>query len=93
MYGIISRLLTELLKKDEFEWSPESERAFEMLKEAIATAPVLALPDFSKNFILESDAADKGVGAVLVQEGRPLSYLSKASGPKHIGLSIYEKEF
>jgi len=55
-------------------------------------APILALPDFSRPFILETNACELGVGAVLVQEGKPLAFLSQALAPKHLGLSIYDKE-
>ena len=54
--------------------------------------PVLALPDFTKTFIIETDASDKGVGAVLLQEGHPIAYISRALGPKNQALSTYEKE-
>ena len=54
--------------------------------------PVLALPDFSLPFILEADASDYGIGAVLMQQGKPISFLSKAIGPKSAGLSTYDKE-
>ena len=54
--------------------------------------PILALPDFSKPFVLETDASHKTLGAVLMQGGRPLGFLSQALGPKNQGLSIYEKE-
>lgn len=56
------------------------------------TAPVLALPDFSKTFVIETNASDKGIGAVLQQGGHPISYVSKALGVKAQGLSTYEKE-
>lgn len=58
----------------------------------MSTAPVLALPDFTKTFVIETDASDKGVGAVLLQNGHPLSYISKALGPRNQQLSTYEKE-
>ena len=58
----------------------------------LTQAPILALLDFSKPFILETDACDSGVGAVLVQEGKPSAFLSQALAPKHFGLSIYDKE-
>ncbi|XP_039068452.1 uncharacterized protein LOC120214696 [Hibiscus syriacus] len=45
------------------------------------------------NFFLETDASSKGIGAVISQAGRPITYLSKALGPKHADLSIYENEY
>lgn len=59
----------------------------------MVNTPVLALPDFSRPFSIETDACDTGVGAVLVQDGHPIAYLSKALGVKNQRLSIYEKEF
>jgi hypothetical protein len=53
---------------------------------------VLALPDFSKTFILEADASDKSIGVVLMQEGKAISFMSKSIGPKAARLSTYEKE-
>ena len=75
-----------------FSWTPTNEAAFQHLKKALAEAPVLALPDFKKHFTIETDASNQGIGAVLVQEGHPLAYLSKALGPKAQALSTYEKE-
>jgi len=56
------------------------------------TTPVLAVPDFSKQFVLETDASDLGIGAVLMQDQHPVAYLSKALGPRNQALSMYEKE-
>ncbi|XP_011075658.1 uncharacterized protein LOC105160092 [Sesamum indicum] len=92
-YGIISKPLTSLLKKDSFEWNVEAEKAFNHLKELMVSAPVLAMPDFSQPFIVETNASGKGIGAVLMQGGRPIAYLSKVLAPKNMGLSTYEKEF
>jgi hypothetical protein len=55
--------------------------------------PVLIIPDFSEPFVIKTDACATGVGAVLMQRERPVAFLSKALGPKHQDLSIYEKEF
>ncbi|WVZ82001.1 hypothetical protein U9M48_029318, partial [Paspalum notatum var. saurae] len=93
-FGIISRPLTALLKKHViFVWTLEQEHSFQALKHALCHAPVLALPNFAFPFALETDACATGVGAVLLQQGHPLAYLSKALGPKSQGLSTYEKEY
>lgn len=91
-YACISRPLTNLLKKGEFCWSDEANYAFEALKKVLSSAPALALTDFSKQFEIETDASNGGIGAVLMQGGHPLAFLSKALGPKWQKLSVYEKE-
>ncbi|CAH9132841.1 unnamed protein product [Cuscuta epithymum] len=92
-YGIKAKPLTDLTKKGMFKWSDEAQKAFEELKMAMCSVPILQLPNFSKIFIIETDACYSGLGAVLMQEGHPLAYVSKALGSKNLGLSIYEKEF
>ena len=92
-YGILSKPLTALLKKGvQFQWTPQAHEAFQLLQNALTQAPVLAIPDFSKQFVLETDASDIGLGAVLMQDGHPISYLSKALSPRNQALSTYEKE-
>lgn len=93
-FGMISRPLFDLLKKHTlFVWTPEHQKAFELLKQTLMSAPVLALPDFTKPFCIYTDACQTGVGAVLMQQGHPLAFLSRALGPKNQGLSTYEKEY
>jgi hypothetical protein len=92
-YGIISRPLTDMLKKNnQYQWTPGAATAFHTLQEALIHAPVLAVPDFSKQFIVETDACGVGIGAVLMQHDHPIAYLSKALCPKNQALSTYEKE-
>ncbi|XP_026416506.1 uncharacterized protein LOC113311939 [Papaver somniferum] len=78
-YGI-SKPLTELLKKDNFHWNVDAQNAFETLKQDVTKTPVLVLPDFTLPFEVEIDAYDTGVGAVLMQNKRPIAYLSKGMG-------------
>jgi hypothetical protein len=86
--------LTSLWKKGViFAWSAAAETAFQVLKEALISAPVLALPDFSLPFRVDTDACDIGIGAVLSQRGHPLAYVSRALEPQNQGLSVYEKEY
>lgn len=54
--------------------------------------PGLALPNFYKPFIIECDALGRGIGAVLIQEGRPIAFLSRALKGKTLEFSTYEKE-
>ncbi|KAL5814796.1 hypothetical protein ACOSQ3_025587 [Xanthoceras sorbifolium] len=90
-FGKIAGPLTKMLKKDSFVWTPIAEEAFKKLKEAMTKALVLALPDFSKKFIVECDASGSGVGAVLMQD-RPIAFFSQALQGKNLLLSTYEKE-
>lgn len=91
-YRVIAKPLTDMLKKNQFEWTPSSLHAFEHLKAAISSTHILALPNFNKSFVLEIDDSNVGIGAVLMQDGRPLAFLSKALPPRKKGLSTYEKE-
>ncbi|XP_026434748.1 uncharacterized protein LOC113332418 [Papaver somniferum] len=90
-YGEISKPLIDLLKKNSFLWTSAATTAFENLKTAMSNTLVLALPNFTKPFIVESDASDACIGAILIQEGRPIAYFSKPLGPRVAAMSTYEK--
>ncbi|XP_027088762.1 uncharacterized protein [Coffea arabica] len=91
-YGQVCKPLTELLRKDSFGWNTKAQESFEHLKKLMCSAPVLGLPDFKKEFVVETDASGGGIGAVLMHEGHPIAFLSKALSPRNLGLSVYEKE-
>jgi len=70
--------LSDLLKKNRrWEWTVDCQQAFEKLKTAVASAPVLGLPDFEKPFEVHTDASDRAIGGVLVQEGHPIAFESR----------------
>jgi hypothetical protein len=91
-YGKIAKPLTELTKKDAFVWKEDAQTAFDKLKACLTTAPVLALPDFNKDFVIECDASGNGIGAILMQDKKLVAYFSKALGVRNLTKSAYEKE-
>ncbi|PNX92431.1 Ty3/gypsy retrotransposon protein, partial [Trifolium pratense] len=91
-YAKIASPLTDLLKKEAYQWTEQAEVAFHQLKNAITTAPVLILPNFKEPFILETDASGIGIGAVLHQQGHPIAYFSKKLVPRNQKKSAYFRE-
>ena len=81
-----------MLKKDSFSWTDKQIEAVNQLKQSLISTPVLALPNFSLPFTLETDASGNGLGAVLMQQGRPLAYYSRTLGVRAISMSTYDKE-
>lgn len=63
--------------KTKFKWTEQVDKAFQMLKQEVATKPILLLPTFDKLFTLECDASGIAVGGVLSQEGRPMAFFSE----------------
>ncbi|CAM8954476.1 unnamed protein product [Rhodiola kirilowii] len=92
-YASRASCLTNLLRKDAFLWDNKAAAAFDDIKLALTTTPVLALPDFSKQFTLQTDAFGVGIGAVLQQENQPIAYFSKQLEPSRRFSSAYEREF
>ena len=78
----------------EFQWTPACQEGFHQLKKALKVAPVLAYPDYSKPFILETDASLKGLGTVFSQKGddneiRVVAYASRSLRPSEKSMRDY----
>ncbi|CAJ2651202.1 unnamed protein product [Trifolium pratense] len=91
-YGKLAKPLTELTKKDNFVWSPDATAAFNIMKQVMTSPPVLVLPNFELPFEVECDASGRGIGAVLMQQRKPIAFFSKALFDGNLAKSIYEKE-
>ncbi|GKA74375.1 putative reverse transcriptase domain-containing protein [Tanacetum coccineum] len=76
-FSLISKPLTKLTQKNKkFEWGEEEEETFEMLKQKLCSAPILSLPEGTKDFVVYCDASIKGFGAVLMQREKVIAYAS-----------------
>lgn len=91
-YGLIARPLTELLKNNTFWWNDSANAAFEELKQIMTSLPVLTMPDFSKQFVIETDTSSKGVGVVLMQNEKPIANFSQKLSTRAQQKSAYERE-
>ncbi|KAH0670700.1 hypothetical protein KY290_026097 [Solanum tuberosum] len=91
-YAQLASPLTDLLKKDSFVWSDKASVAFAKLKEAFGSVPVLFLPDFSKDFVVETDASGTGIGAVLCQDSHPIAFFSQKLSSRMQAASTYNRE-
>ncbi|GJS40052.1 putative reverse transcriptase domain-containing protein [Tanacetum coccineum] len=86
-FSKIAKPMTKLTQKNvKFEWGDKQEAAFQLLKQKLCSAPILALPEGSEDFIAYCDASKKGLGAVLMQREKVISYASRQ-------LKIHEKNY
>nr|GEW63566.1 reverse transcriptase domain-containing protein [Tanacetum cinerariifolium] len=86
-FSKIAKPMTKLtLKNMKFDWTEKAEAAFQLLKQKLCSAPILAIPEGSKNFVVYCDASHKGLGAVLMQREKVIAYASRQ-------LNIHEKNY
>lgn len=96
-FSKIAAPLTALTNKDTpFTWGPAEQQSFDSLKQALTTAPILAIPDFTKPFLVRCDASTYAIGQVLCQgEGkdeRVIAYESRKLSPAEMKYEIHDKE-
>ena len=97
-FSSVAALLHALTRKDTpFVWTPACQQAFAQLKRLLTEAPVLAFPDFDRDFLLETDASGRGLGAVLAQKQEdgtvcPLAYASRTLQPHECNYGVTELE-
>ncbi|KAG5888185.1 hypothetical protein JTB14_016401 [Gonioctena quinquepunctata] len=94
--SVIAPITALLRKSTSFHWSEESASAFRRVKECLVSAPILSCPDYSREFVVQTDASGYGVGAVLTQphdEGdRVISYLSRSLSRQERNYTTTERE-
>nr|GFB28730.1 putative reverse transcriptase domain-containing protein [Tanacetum cinerariifolium] len=87
VFSKIAKPMTKLTQnKVKFEWGDKQEAAFQLLKQKLCSVPILALPEGSKDFIVYCDSSNKGLGTVLMQRKKVISYASRQ-------LKIHEKNY
>mgnify|MGYP006048015655 FL=1 len=88
--------LTKANSSNQVDWTDEHDKAFETLKTRLSSEPVLKLPKFDREFILQTDASDKSIGATLLQEydgmKHPVGFASKKLLPRERNYTVGERE-
>ncbi|GJS57908.1 putative reverse transcriptase domain-containing protein [Tanacetum coccineum] len=86
-FSKIAKSMTKLTQKGiKFDWGEKEEDAFQLIKQKLCSAPILALPEGSEDFVVYCDASHKGLGAVLMQREKVIAYASRQ-------LKVHEKNY
>ena len=92
-FSVIASLLTKLLRKGiKFEWTDKCETSFEQLKRMLVEAPVLTQPTSGKEYTLYSDASSIGLGCVLMQDGKMVTYATRQLKPHEQNYPTHDLE-
>ncbi|GKB52594.1 putative reverse transcriptase domain-containing protein [Tanacetum coccineum] len=93
-FSLIAEPFTNLTqKKKKYEWGKEKEEAFQMLKQKLCSAPILALPDGTKDFVVYCDASLKGYREVLMQQEKVIAYASRQLKTHEENYTTHDLEF
>ncbi|GKA97567.1 putative reverse transcriptase domain-containing protein [Tanacetum coccineum] len=92
-FSKIAKSLTELTQKNKkYIWGKDQESAFQLLKQKLYEAPILALPEGNDNFVVYSDASHQGLGAVLMQREKVIAYASRQLKPNEENYTTHDLE-
>ena len=92
-FSSITAPLTKVIKKNVgFKWGDKQDKAFQVIKEKLTYGHLPTLLDFTKTFEIECDTSGTGIGAVLMQEGRTIAYLSEKLSETALNYPTYDKE-
>lgn len=98
-FAVRAAPLTDLTRKTcpvQIQWTEEAKHAFQDIKNALCNDPVLSCPNFEELFVLQTDASNTGIGAVLLQgalgDRHPVAYISRKLYPREVRYSTVEKE-
>jgi hypothetical protein len=92
-FSKIAGPMTKLLRKNTpFVWSEQCEQSFQTLKEKLTTAPVLAVPEIGKDYIVYCDASKQGIGCVLMQDRKVIAYGSRQLRPNEVNYPTHDLE-
>ncbi|GKB22809.1 putative reverse transcriptase domain-containing protein [Tanacetum coccineum] len=92
-FSKIAKPLTKLTQKNKsYIWGEEQESAFQLLKQKLCEAPILALPEGNDNFVVYCDASLQGLGAVLMQREKVIAYASRQLKPHEENYTTHDLE-
>jgi RNase H-like domain found in reverse transcriptase len=96
MWGKRSEILAPLAaltsKTAKWKWEAEHQKAFDNMKAMIAKEALLAYPDFAKEFVIHTDASHTQLGAVILQQGKPIAFYSRKLRPEQTWYTTTERE-
>ncbi|GJY41268.1 putative reverse transcriptase domain-containing protein [Tanacetum coccineum] len=92
-FQVMPFVLTELTQKNKkYIWGEDQESAFQLLKQKLCEAPILALPEGNNNFVIYCDASHQGLGAVLMQREKVIAYASRQLKPNEENYTTHDLE-